>query len=242
MRLAILDFGLFEVYQNGRMIGVPGYLIDAGSRKILVDTGFHADYLSDPVGISAADQMATFGRLIHYTARNTPTSQLALLGVSKVEITDLVLTHSHIDHVGRIGEFPHARLWITANERALPRPSYWAGKSRIPAWPNMQTTIITNPAELIQGVSLIPTPGHTLGHMSLLVSLTNTGKVLLTADAISRPDELVEDVWSDAEDPTLARQSAKALVDLAQREHAWLIYGHCPKQWLELRKAPHWYD
>lgn len=242
MRLAVLDFGLFEVYQNGRMIGIPGYLIDAGSRKILVDTGFHADYLADPVGISAADQMATFGRLINYSARNTPTNQLALLGVSKVEITDLVLTHSHIDHVGRISEFPHARLWITAYERSLPRPLYWAGKSRIPAWPNMQTTIITNPAELIQGVSLIPTPGHTLGHMSLLVTLTNTGNVLLAADAISRPDEIAEDVWGDAEDPALARQSAKALLDLAQREHAWVIYGHCPKQWIELRKAPHWYD
>jgi N-acyl homoserine lactone hydrolase len=106
----------------------------------------------------------------------------------------------------------------------------------------MQTTIITNHAELIQGVSLIPTPGHTAGHMSLMMSLTNTGNVLLAADAISRPDELVEDVWADAEDPALARQSAKALVEHAQREHAWLIYGHCPKQWLELRKAPHWYD
>lgn len=242
MRLAILDFGLFEVYQNGRMIGVPGYLIDAGSRKILVDTGFHADYVKDPIGISASDQMATFGRLINYSNRNTPSHQLGLLGISKVEITDVVLTHSHIDHVGRIGEFPHARLWITANERALPHPLYWNGKSRIAAWPPMQTTIITNPAELIQGVSLIPSPGHTLGHLSLMITLTNTGKVLLTADAISRPDELVEDTWSDAEDPELARQSAKSLVELAQHERAWLIYGHCPKQWLELRKAPNWYD
>jgi N-acyl homoserine lactone hydrolase len=242
MRLSILDFGLFEVYQNGRMIGIPGYLIDAGSRKILVDTGFHADYLSDPVGIAAADQMATFGRLINYSVRNTPSNQLALLGISKVEITDLVLTHSHIDHVGRIGEFPHARLWITAHERSLPRPAYWAGKSRIATWPNMQTTIITNTAELIQGVTLIPTPGHTLGHMSVQVNLTNTGNVLLAADAISRPDELIEDTWDSAEDSSLARQSANQLVDLAKREHAWLVYGHCPKQWIELRKAPHWYD
>lgn len=242
MRLAILDFGLFEVYQNGRMIGIPGYVIDAGSRKILVDTGFHADYLNDPVGISAADQMASFGRLINYTNRNIPTAQLSLLGISKVEITDLVLTHSHIDHVGRINEFPHARLWITAQERSLPRPLYWAGKSRILAWPNMQTTIITNTAEMIQGVTLIPTPGHTLGHMSLKVSLTNTGNVILAADAISRPDELVEDTWTDAEDRSLARQSAKEIMDLAKREHAWLVYGHCPKQWLEMRKAPHWYD
>ncbi len=242
MRFAILDFGLFEVYQNGRLIGVPGYIIDAGSRKILVDTGFHADYLNDPVGVSAADQLATFGRLIGYSSRNTPSAQLQLLGISKVEITDVVLTHGHIDHVGRINEFPHARLWITAQERALPRPSYWAGKSRIAAWPNMQTTIITHTSDLIQGVTLIPTPGHTLGHMSLMLTLTNTGKVLFTADAISRPDELVEDTWSDAEDSQLARQSAKALVDLATAEQAWLIYGHCPKQWMELRKAPHWYD
>lgn len=242
MRFAVLDFGLFEVYQNGRTIGVPGYLIDAGSRKILVDTGFHADYLNDPIGISAVDKLATFGRLIGYSARNTPAAQLQLLGMSRVEITDLVLTHGHIDHVGRINEFPHARLWITAQERALPRPSYWAGESRITTWPNMPTTIITHASDLIQGVRLLPTPGHTLGHMSLMLNLTNTGNVILAGDAISRPDEIIEDAWSDAEDAAQARQTAKELVDLAKREKAWLIYGHCPKQWMELRKAPHWYD
>lgn len=242
MRLSILDFGLFEVYQNGRLIGIPGYIIDAGSRKIIVDTGFHADYLSDPVGVSAADQLATFGRLIGYSARNTPSAQLQLLGISKIEITDVVLTHGHIDHVGRINEFPQARLWITAQERALPRPSYWGGKSRIASWPNMPTTIITHPAEMIHGITLLPTPGHTLGHLSLMLRLTNTGTVVLAADAISRPDELTEDRWSDAEDAGLARQSAKSLVDLSQQERAMLIYGHCPKQWMELKKAPYWYD
>ncbi len=242
MRFAVLDFGLFEVYQNSRLIGIPGYLIDAGSRKILVDTGFHVDYLADPIGVSASDQLATFGRLIGYSSRNTPGAQLQLLGISKVEITDVVLTHSHIDHVGRITEFPHARLWITAQERALPRPSYWSGKSRIAAWPNMPTTIITHTVEMIQGVTLIPTPGHTLGHMSLMVNLTNTGNVVLAADAISRPDELIEDTWGDAEDRELARASAQNILDLAKRAHAMLIYGHCPKQWIELRKAPLWYD
>ena len=46
MRLAILDYGLFEVYANGRRIGIPGYYIESGDRRILVDTGFHRDYLA----------------------------------------------------------------------------------------------------------------------------------------------------------------------------------------------------
>ena len=47
-RLYILDFGLFQVHQNNRVIGIPDYLIQTHDGKnLLVDTGFHAKYVED---------------------------------------------------------------------------------------------------------------------------------------------------------------------------------------------------
>jgi N-acyl homoserine lactone hydrolase len=240
MRLAVLDYGLFEVYQNGRQIGIQGFLIDTGTRNILVDTGFHADYIADPVGVCNADGLGDFGMLRSYNNTQNPHAQLALLGLRNVDITDLVISHGHVDHVGRIEEFPNATLWISAQERAKETPSYWNGYSRV-RWPDIPTQTVTHATQIAPGVLFFPTPGHTLGHFSLTVLLPQMGMVILAADAISRPDEFDSDTWGDAEDPDLARQSAHMLRHLAMERQAWLIYGHSPQQWRVLQKAPHWY-
>ena len=240
MRLAILDYGLFEVYANGRRIGIPGYYIESGDRRILVDTGFHRDYLTDPLGVCLADGLGEFGRLIAYPDMQNPTAQLGLLGISPSDITDLVLTHGHVDHVGRIDEFPQATLYVSAVERARPTPIYWNGQSRI-AWPANQTVTVDAATDIVPGVCLTPTPGHTMGHLSLVLTLPAYGTVILAADAISRPDELADDRYADAEDARAARQSAQMLRQRAIQDAAWLVYGHCPQQWQSMRRAPYWY-
>lgn len=240
MRMAILDYGLFEVYANGRRIGIPGYYIETGNRRILVDTGFHRDYLEDPLGVCVADGLGAFGRLIDYRPDQNPSAQLKLLGIRPRKVTDLVLTHGHVDHVGRIDEFPNARLWVSAIEGMRAQPYYWDGRSRI-GWPPVVTTLVFDEMEIAPGVTVIPTPGHTHGHLSLQVDLPQLGTTILTADAISRPDEVADDVFGDADDPAAARTSAQMLLERAARLQAWVIYGHCPQQWRVLRTAPHWY-
>jgi N-acyl homoserine lactone hydrolase len=61
--------------------------------------------------------------------------------------------------------------------------------------------------------------------------------VLLTGDAISRPEELAEG-FGGAWDEVQARASAERLLALAEREGALVIYGHDPAQWPALPKAP----
>ena len=95
MQLAVLDYGLFEVYQNGRQIGIQGFLIDTGTRKILVDTGFHADYIADPLGVCNADGLGEFGMLLSYNNSQNPHSQLALLGIRLEDFQ--WSTHRHLD-------------------------------------------------------------------------------------------------------------------------------------------------
>ena len=91
------------------------------------------------------------------------------------------------------------------------------------------------------GLDLLLTPGHAPGQLSLLLDLPQTGKLLLTSDAISRPAE-IDERFDTARDPAAAIASAEKLMAIAKRENALIIYGHDPAQWEGLKKAPEWYN
>ncbi len=245
-RLYILDFGLFQVTADdgddarGRVIGIPGYLLQThDGQNILVDTGFPKKYAVNTAQATLEDGLETFGRVLTLTAENLPPAQLARAGLTPSDIDILIMTHTDIDHVGGIGDFPQAPIVIAAAERAFPAPRYWNDRSPI-SWPENDYQIISEDTALCPGVTLLMTPGHAPGHLSLLVRLPETGLVLLSGDAISRPAELEEGfggVWDDK----LAQASAAKLVTIAQRAQAMIIYGHDPEQWPNLRKAPDFY-
>ncbi len=239
-RLYILDFGLFQVHENGRIIGIPGYLIQThDGQNILIDTGFPAKYAINAEKATLEDGLETFGRVITLTKDNLPPAQLAKIGLGPNDIDTLVMTHSDIDHVGGIGDFPRAILVIHADERAFEQPRYWNGRSPI-SWPANKTQRISQDTQLCPGVTLLSTPGHAPGHLSLLLHLPQTGYVLLIGDAIARPSELTEG-FGGAWDHDLARASADKLMNIAQSHNAFVIYGHDPEQWPTLKKAPEFY-
>lgn len=241
-RLYILDYGLFQVHANGRIIGIPGYLIQTSDgRNILVDTGFPQAYADDPVAATIADGLQSFGHVLQITNEQMPAAQLARIGLRASDITQLVLTHSDVDHIGNIADFAHVPIIIGRAERALAEPRYFNPGSPI-AWPDpAEYQLIDQDTELLPGLSVLATPGHSSGHLSLLVRLPQTGLVVLAADAISRPAELAEG-FNGAWDEQLARIQAERLIALAEQQQAFLIYGHDPAQWPRLRKAPSYYD
>ncbi|MEM7330861.1 MAG: N-acyl homoserine lactonase family protein [Chloroflexota bacterium] len=239
-RLYILDFGLFEVHENGRVIGIPGYLIQThDEQNILVDTGFRKEYAVDAEQASQEDALGAFGKVISLTEENLPTAQLAKTELTPADINTLIMTHTDIDHVGGLGDFPQAKIVIHADERAFATPRYWNGRSPIP-WPQNDYQLIKEDTDFAPGITLLSTPGHAPGHLSLLIKLPETGSVLLIGDAISRPAELKEGfggAWNEA----LAKQSALKLMAIAKKEMAFAVYGHDPEQWPTLKKAPDFY-
>ena len=238
--LTVLDFGLFTVHANGRIIGIPGFLIvTSAGEKVLLDTGFAKKYADDVEAASAEDNLGEFGKVLELTQENQPEAQLAKMGLRKSDLDLLIISHTHIDHVGNIGAFPGVPILIGAGERALTKPIYWRGKQPL-EWPDSEYILVDEDFDLGPGFKVLHAPGHTPGELALLIDLPETGSVLLTSDAISRESEVAEGCL-DSTNPEEALATAHRILKLAKDRDAFVIYGHGPEQWKELKKAPESY-
>ena len=82
-------------------IAMAVWLIRGGGRNILFDSGYHRD---------------TFLKELPSTDYIRPDEAVKLAGVQPEEITDIVISHAHWDHLGGIDLFPKATVWIQKEE------------------------------------------------------------------------------------------------------------------------------
>lgn len=131
-RFYLLDFGLFQVSEDGRLIGIKGYLFQThDGRNILVDTGFPARYLEAAEPAAQEDNLASFCEVISLKNEQFPPAQLAKIGLQPDDIHTLLMTHTDIDHVGGIADFHRVPIVIGHAERAQPTPRYFGERSPI---------------------------------------------------------------------------------------------------------------
>lgn len=239
--LTVLDYGLFRVHANGRVIGICGFLIRTSkNEQVLVDTGFPEKYAQDCQAASAEDRLYEFGEVLQCTAHNLAKAQLELAGSSLDHVNLMIQTHTHIDHVGAMDACPQAPILISRAERDLPRPLYWGDKRPI-NWPDRKYLLVDEDLRIGPGFEVFHVPGHAPGQLALMIELPVTGPVLLTSDAISRPAE-IDEKFAGSWNENLALRHGERLMRLAGEKDAFVIFGHCPDQWKSLRKAPDCYE
>ena len=108
-----------------------------------------------------------------------------------VDLEQVVLvinTHLHFDHCGGNRLFPGTPIYVQRSEREAARgPDY-----TIPEWVEFEGANyveLDGEAEILPGIRVLPTPGHTDGHQSVLVD-TDKGLVVIGGDVAHHLDEL----------------------------------------------------
>jgi glyoxylase-like metal-dependent hydrolase (beta-lactamase superfamily II) len=224
---------------------VPFFLVRHERGDVLIDGG-------NPLAV-ARDAHAHWGALAErFTVRMTEqqhcVAQLARLGVAPESVGHVVQTHLHIDHTGALGHFPDASIVVHARELQAarladsPLASGYVREDYDRADLRWQPT--DGDLDLFGDgtIRLLETPGHSAGHMSVLIDLSETGPVLLTADAADNRAqwegrEQLRALFSRAE----ATRSLERLHQLARESDALLVLGHEPNDWSRLRRTPDFY-
>lgn len=214
-------------------VPVPCYFVQTGDgTNIVIDSGLPEPAMLPP-GLTPA-----MGKDI--------IEQLAALGVKPADVDLLICTHFDMDHCGHHAAFTEAQFVVQRSHYEHAQSSERFARLR-PQWdqPAAKFRFVEGDTELLPGLELIETSGHTLGHQSVLVRLPRSGAVLLTIDAVKAerffsPDR---EMTPFDEDETATRASTRKLLELARREEVSLVvFGHDSQQWQTLRLAPDYYE
>ena len=195
-----------------------GFLIRHAGRVVLVDLG---------VG-PAPDRAVDYGggRFMQSLAR---------LGVESDDVTDVVLTHLHYDHIGwaapagaptfgRATYRCHGADWDHFVNRSpgLEKEMLTGAEDRFELWFGDGT--------ILPGVDVRSAPGHTPGSTVVVLS-SGPARAVLLGDVVHCPVELVDDEWEGIYDmdPALARRTRLALVREYEGGRVPLAAAHFPE-------------
>jgi len=143
-----------------------------------------------------------------------------IMAISKA-VTDLERIGDEAEKIARMSKQIH--------ERGRMQPQRFPNAPTC-VWPLEELGLV----ELMQGehsitreLTAVPTPGHTPGHVSILIT-SGGERALVLGDAAHSPVQIHEPDWvSRADmDPELTRQTRRALLDRLEREEIIVAAGH----------------
>jgi N-acyl homoserine lactone hydrolase len=128
----------------------------------------------------------------------------------------VVNTHLHFDHCGGNRLFVDVPIYVQLVEREAARAEDYTVSEWV-EFEGADYVELDGARELATGVRVLPTPGHTPGHQSVLVD-TDDGLVVVAGD--------VAYTWEEFDEPT--NEAAAALTQLAPRR-IWLAHESTPR-------------
>ena len=180
---------LVSGYNPDAMMDLPFSFILArqGERNVLIDTGFLQDDGSD------------YAIKLGIPRWISPLRMLAEAGLEPRQITDIVITHAHFDHMGSIGEFPNATIHIQKQEllswyEAFALPRQFGNFTRLIDPDNMRQALeasIEHRVNLIDGDrdNILPGlhvrfgSGHTMGQQFVILDSAR-GRLVVSGDCL----------------------------------------------------------
>ncbi len=224
-----LGIALNERYQMG--LGLNSLLLRSQGKTILIETGI--------------------GEKERPRAQSTPLAEGSLLdelraaGVAPEDVDVVINTHLHADHCGwntrkgpdgqYVPTFPRARYLIQRGEwEAATHPNErtratYLPENLFPLEDSGQIELIDGERRVTDDVTIIPTPGHTQEHASVV--LASGGKrAIYIGDMIQHPAQLERTAWVSSFDilPLVSMETKKAVVQRAIAERQLVVCVHCP--------------
>lgn len=220
---------------------IHAFVVDTGTRRIIVDTCVGND-----------KPRAVFPDW--HLLQTRFLEDLTTAGYPPETIDTVLCTHLHLDHVGwntmRRGErwvptFPKARYLIERTEFAYLNEE--AEAEGVEPWlREMNRTVmadsirpvveaglvdlVDNDHRICDEVSLVPTPGHTIGHVSVQIQ-SGAESALITGDFVHHPCQLAHPEWSVTTDydPRMSQSTRDRLFSRLADTSTLVLGTHWPK-------------
>jgi glyoxylase-like metal-dependent hydrolase (beta-lactamase superfamily II) len=204
--------------ENGRLrMSIHSFIVQTPTRRIIVDTC---------LGNDKQDR-----RIPHWNDRDGPfLADLMDAGFPPESIDTVLCTHLHVDHVGWNTTKVDGK-WVPT----FPRAKYLIGRIEYEHWssvqnrPDMQViladsvspivdaglaTLVETTERICDEISLIPTIGHTPGHVSVMIE-SKGEQALITGDFMHHPCQIAHPEWETTadSDPAWGIQTRRMMFD-----------------------------
>ncbi len=165
--------------------------------------------------------------------------QLAKIGFAPKDIKTVILTHLHGDHIGGLAHFEHCKIYVSKTEYDFATSKKGTGngyfKKNWPSWfqPELirynnadegnfsQSKKITTDGKIV----VVPTPGHSIGHQSVLVKGDNH-TTILAGDLTYNESTLQQEIADVLLPNTAAKQTVKAMHQYVQQQPCLYLSSH----------------
>jgi 4-pyridoxolactonase len=246
VKVWLLDSGSIVIEHTQLMWNVPGpqvripvysVLIESDDGLFLLDSGFGLDHMNRVLPFELPEQ----------TVEQTIPAQLAACGFALGDVTTLVNSHLHIDHVGGNQVFKGTGVRNVIHEQEVAQArnhepfEFFGYSDRSWDYDGAKIETVSGDVELAKGLRLFETPGHTVGHYSLLVE--GDRPMLFAVDVVYTATALERGIQAGFHHtPVLGVRSIARVKGLAEEHGAEIFFSHDMDAWQRYKHAPDFYE